>query len=77
MSSEKFPKTDPHVACQECGTIVGGGTTKDPYSHLLVCLKAEGGSLARMREAAERSRSERGRRIIHILDVIDPVSAPA
>ena len=76
MPSEKFPFSDPRVTCLECDTQLGGGTTKDPYSHLLLCLRAQPGSFERMREAATSARSENGRRILHILDAIAPVPAP-
>lgn len=58
------------VTCIECGTHLGGDTPKDPYSHLLVCLHAAPDSLERMKETAERARSENGRRIVHIVDAM-------
>lgn len=58
------------VTCLECGTKLGEGTRKDPYSHLLVCLHAQPGSLERMREVAESAKSENGKRIVHIVDAL-------
>lgn len=55
------------VTCQECSTVCGEGTTKDPYSHMLNCLKVDSDSLDRIKEHAEGLRSEYGRRILHMV----------
>jgi hypothetical protein len=56
----------------ECQTPLGGATGKSAYKHLLLCLHVAPQPFVRIREEAEMLRSERGRRIIHILDAIDP-----
>jgi len=58
------------VTCNECGTALGGGSGKDPYKHLLHCLKVEPGTIQRMRDQANQANNEHSRRIIHILDAM-------
>lgn len=60
----------PRVTCQECGTRLGAGTTKDVFSHLVTCLKVELNTLDNIRDIAESAKNENGRRIIHILDAL-------
>jgi len=55
-------------SCKECGQLLGGQGGKDPYKHILRCLHVEPDSLQRIREQAEASRTENGRRVLHILD---------
>ena len=63
----------PQVTCLECGTRLGAGTTKDVFSHLVVCLKVSPNTLDNIRDAAEGERSEHGRRVLHILDALQAV----
>lgn len=65
-------KEQPYVTCLECGTRLGVGTTKDVFSHLVVCLKVEPNTLKNIRQKALGEHSEHGVRIIHILDALDP-----
>lgn len=65
-------KEQPAVVCRECGTRLGVGTTKDVFSHLVTCLKVEKNTLSNIRDNAEAEHSEHGRRILHILDALDP-----
>lgn len=65
------------VICQECGTVCGEGTAKDPYSHMLNCLKVDSDSLDRIKEHAEGLRSEHGRRIIHMVAALQSPETPA
>lgn len=58
------------VTCLECGTRLGGTSTKDAYSHMLHCLNVSPDSVARIRETAEASRTENGKRIVHLCDFI-------
>lgn len=60
----------PAVTCRECGTKLGVGTTKDVYSHLMVCLKVERNSLDNIRDNAEAEKTEHGRRILHIVNAL-------
>ena len=61
--------------CLECGQILGGQSGKDPYKHLLRCLHVEPDSLQRIREQAEGSRNENGRRVLDILNHIEGFGA--
>lgn len=58
------------TACLECGTVVGGEKGKDAYSHMLGCLNVEPDAVARIREKADASRTENGKRIVHLCDFI-------
>lgn len=60
----------PPVTCLECGTKLGEGTTKDVFSHLVVCLKVEKNSLDNIRDNAEAEKTEHGRRILHIVNAL-------
>ena len=60
----------PSVTCQECGTRLGAGTTKDVFSHLVVCLKVDPNSLDNIHDNAESEKNEHGRRILHIVDAL-------
>lgn len=65
-----------HVVCEECGTNCGGAEGKDTYSHMLGCLKVQPGAIDRIRESALSSRTENGKRVVHLCDallVVDPV----
>ena len=59
------------ITCLECGKVMGGQTSIDPYKHMLRCLHVEPDNLARIREQAEGARNENGRRILHILNHIE------
>lgn len=63
------------VTCLECGTQCGGAYGKDTYKHLIVCLQAEPDNLDRMRETADQMRSERGKRIVHLVDALQGPAA--
>lgn len=60
----------PQVTCLECGTVLGGGSGKDAYKHLLHCLHVEPDALERIREAAVQVGNEHGKRVIHIVDAL-------
>lgn len=72
MTTFAKDKTQPKVTCKECGTKLGEGTTKDVFSHLVTCLKVSPNTLRNIRDNAEGERSEHGRRVLHILDALDP-----
>ncbi len=59
------------ITCLECGKVMGGQTTINPYKHMLRCLHVEPDNLQRIREQAEGARNENGRRILHIIDYIE------
>ncbi len=75
MTTFKKSERQPKVTCQECGTALGEGTTKDVFSHLVTCLHVELNTLDNIRDIAEGEKSEHGRRILHILDALDPKEA--
>lgn len=58
------------TTCLECGTIVGGSSGKDAYSHMLGCLNVEPDAVDRIRERADASRTENGKRVVHLCDFI-------
>lgn len=58
------------VVCQECGTRCGGTFGKDTYSHMLGCLKVQPGAIDRIRESAQASRTENGKRVVHLCDAL-------
>ena len=58
------------VKCLECGTVCGGTEGKDTWKHLITCLQVDPDNLDRVRETAEQMRSERGRRIIHLVNAL-------
>jgi len=62
---------DGAISCQECGQLIGGSTSRDPYKHMLRCLHVEPDSLQRIREQAEGARNENGRRVLHIVNYIE------
>lgn len=70
MTTFKKDARQPKVTCQECGTVLGEGTTKDVFSHLVTCLKVELNTLDNIRDIAEGQKNENGRRILHILDAL-------
>lgn len=61
---------EPTTTCLECGTMVGGSNGKDAYSHMLGCLNVAPDAVARIRETADASRTENGKRIVHLCDFI-------
>lgn len=61
---------EPSVRCLECGTICGGSSGKDAYSHMLGCLNVEPDAVDRIRERADASRTENGKRVVHLCDFI-------
>ena len=70
MTLLEMDPRQPSVTCQECGTRLGVGTTKDVFSHLVTCLKVELNTLDNIRDIAEGQKNENGRRILHILDAL-------
>lgn len=58
------------TTCLECGTVVGGVGGKDAYSHLLGCLNVSPDAVDRIRETADASRTENGKRVVHLCDFI-------
>lgn len=72
MTTFEKDAQQPRVVCRECGTHLGEGTTKDVFSHLVTCLKVQPNTLRNIRDNAEGERSEHGRRVLHILDALDP-----
>ena len=59
------------TTCLECHTDLGGQTGKDPFKHMVHCLKVEPDTYVRLRDVAGREWGERGRRVIHILDALE------
>ena len=70
MTLFKKDKRQPKVTCQEGGTALGEGTTKDVFSHLVTCLHVELNTLDNIRDIAEGQKNENGRRVLHILDAL-------
>lgn len=64
--------TQPQVTCFECGTKLGEGTTKDVFSHLVVCLKVTPNTLNNIRLNAIKESSEHGLRVLHIVNALQP-----
>ncbi len=62
--------TDTEVKCIECGTICGGESGKDTYSHMLGCLHVEPGPIERIKETALASRTENGKRVAFLCDAL-------
>lgn len=58
------------VRCLECGTELGDVSQPDPYSHMLGCLNVAPDAVARIREVADASRTENGKRVVHLCDFI-------
>lgn len=58
------------VTCKECGTVVGGDTGKDIFSHLVTCLHVELNTLDNIRDIADAQKNENGRRVIHLLEAL-------
>lgn len=61
---------EPTVTCLECGTELGGDGRPDPYSHMLHCLNVSPDKVERIREVANASRTENGKRVAHLCDFI-------
>ena len=58
------------VTCLECGTVMGGEDQPDPYSHMLHCLNVAPDAVARIRETADASKTENGKRVVHLCNFI-------
>lgn len=65
----------PKVICQECGTELGEGTTKDVFSHLVTCLHVEPNSLDNIADAARDAKNEHGRRVLYIVEALQESAA--
>lgn len=61
-------KEQPRVTCLECGTELGVGTTKDVFSHLVICLKVSPNTLSNIKMNAQAESSEHGNRVLHIVN---------
>ncbi len=58
--------------CPECGTPLEGNSGRSGYKHMVQCLHVDQDSLERIREKADARRDENGRRVIYIIDKLNP-----
>ena len=72
MEFEYGDPQQPSVTCLECDTRLGAGTTKDVFSHLVVCLHVAPNTLSNIRLNAKAESSEHGIRVLHIVDALLP-----